>query len=606
MNEQLSESSGEHSNLGLGSKSPKIWKNVTNLKENVQQKLDRTETTPQSKNINKPKIGTKRDFSRLSPNIVSPRVNRLRKNSLEEFLQDDLDFEKYQIYQIQTQNHFSKVLSLDLEGNSSCQSNTNTLSTSNNTSHSSINLPSTHHNQFQHNQSANSENTNNNTNINSSSNLPENLNQNNHLLGQPTSSISTFSSRCNSPTLISMPPSPLAAGKPSREFLSRASPSLYQDHHLHIRHHSSNSNSMDSNNLLLKDQVSDPITSDNKNNPSINSVGSNTQLMMSPSSLIINRSSLNSSPSFSLTGSNSFQQNYYDHQSSEYNTIEETETHIQTYRSLSQVTNYSGSNMSNMDNGAPSPITPQKKYITKSIRRSPAPQVQFKTSSLLSIDQNNLSSMDRGSAIKRKPSSLSTSTTSSSVLGLGPPQAKMLRKETTNIEGNNVMMEINSDSKCNSITNLPLAKKTNQVENWIRSTSNISHNIGIQRVESPLATDSRNSRDRVKRTVNSLQPLQIQPSNQNSTTTGGFSSPFSPFSIRSKSPTPSESSVGSSDLEVHRILKGQSNLTMQNSMHHHQVAQAQAQIRKQQNLLRKGQSPVKIGSSNVVKSSKFP
>ena len=119
--------------------------------------------------------------------------------------------------------------------------------------------------------------------------------------------------------------------------MSRASPSLYQDHNLHVRHHSSNSNSMDSNNLLLKDQASDPITSDNKNNPSINSVGSNTQLMMSPSSLIINRSSLNSSPSFSLTGSNSFQQNYYDHQSSEYNTIEETETHTHTTTSVSSI-----------------------------------------------------------------------------------------------------------------------------------------------------------------------------------------------------------------------------------------------------------------------------
>lgn len=191
---------------------------------------------------------------RASPSMISPRVDRIRKTSMEGVISEELNFEKY----FSSQQQFESKLSLEVTA-------------------AKPNLLATQKSE----------------------------------ISQNSESFSSSTSRCNSPTVISMPPSPLATGKAAKDFSHRMSP--FPEN---IRHLSSNSNSFDGLNNPFTGQSSsenleNTVMSNHDNTtplhlplndhqivPNIrdpNLYSPNRLARMSPSSLLINRDSHGSS-----------------------------------------------------------------------------------------------------------------------------------------------------------------------------------------------------------------------------------------------------------------------------------------------------------------------
>ena len=368
-----------------------------------------------------------------------------------------------------------------------------------------------------------------------------------------------------------MPPSPLAVGKASREFSSRMSPHtlLSQADSQHLRNLSSNSNSYDSHNSPFVDRERESSGGHSQGQASgqghlhdhshVPGQGHSldhsapSPMMMSPSSLVINRASHNSSPAALLgSGTNSTSE------------CEVTQTHIQTMRSISSLctlatgqfpTDFNRSKSTPGYTSPITPITPQKKYITKGIRRSPAPALNFK-SSILSIREPSGSALGTGplgGGLKRKQLSSAGALPliPSGKLGPGNPQSNPPKKKK-------LADQMETDDP---------HEQGQRLADWVNSTSVLKEaEVGPVKDSTSPALNSK-ARDprahHILPIIPQLPPLQVGQDpppkpvahSQSQLLSSGFSSPFSPFSARSKSPTASDGSIGSSDLEVLRILK---------------------------------------------------
>ena len=513
------------------------------------------------------------NFVRVSPNILSPRVTRLRKSSLDDFLNDDASYER--LYQ--STQFFERGLNIG-----------STSSTSNNANSTAAAPEQTNLRNLQTNldnitsvTSAPSNQLPLTINLSAASGLPKPTTEESGLSGlSGFSDLSgrnslNSSSRCDSPTIISMPPSPLAVGKASRDFSTRMSPhTVNLDAQQHLRNLSSNSNSYDSYNSPFA-SLGNPVglldgaevqqlrpgslilprvncTSANQTTsqtPSQETLVSHSPSLMSPSSLLINRASHNSSPG-TIPNLSAGPDDY-----------EVTQTHIHTIRQMNplsgQYNELGRAKNSTVTPGYTSPITPQKKYITKGIRRSPAPPINFR-SSILSIHEP-------GSLKRKAPISnahiLPERAGASPQLSMMPQHAQAPPRKKKNFEPENTCMDTGSTSD----EHLSLPEPQKRLQDWVQNVQvTVPPNDNTYpRPNDKIITRSISKNQSSVNIGNSpiipqLQPLQVHGL-ENKINSSGFSSPFSPFSNRSKSPTPSEGSVGSSDMEVLRILQKSGN-----------------------------------------------
>ena len=433
-------------------------------------------------------------------------------------------------------------------------------------------------------------------------------------------------SRCASPNLGSMPPSPLATGRASNTFVHRPVP-LLPNPLLQT-----NQNPLLNNPLISQS----PVCSDSEHqsspslNPAIINFAENHRRNLSTSSSLDceqienriseNRALENKAQNTESNEENCQQKIILNVQNSQIQNMFNS-SHPTSHNQHNYLNNqYSLSNplLSESDETAhvtilTAPVqtrrdssseclgaaTPQKKYITKREfqreRKTPSPCLKppslLLTSSLSVLQNNNLlnnpfligqkrprpcsesSNFESGSFNKKMKDDKdekidSCSFTSPGCGSLASCTDRMDTKmETTKFLSNS------SDKPPSNFDKMPAAKKINLHTPQFQQTQNREQRLSAWVDSSrqfegtppsvPHALPSPNS-------ISSSSPVNLQrfaistnsrDAHVASTTPANvFPSPSSPFSLRSKSPTPSECSIGSSDLEVQRYTYKNANL----------------------------------------------